>query len=81
MWKSDLFILNCHYTNMEVCFLGSETNVKQAVDRYEREMEEIIKELGIEEFLEDEDLWSDSFTRFWIAWKRLIIIRNWEEYS
>ncbi|MGI6704674.1 MAG: hypothetical protein ACOX42_11845 [Clostridia bacterium] len=64
LWKSDLFILNCHYTNMEVCFLGSETNVKQAVDRYEREMEEIIKELGIEEFLEDEDLWSDSFTRF-----------------
>ena len=49
---------------MEVCFLGRETDVKQAVERYEREMEEIIKELGIEEFLEDDDLWSESFTRF-----------------
>lgn len=64
LWKTNLFILNCHYTNMEVCFLGRETDVKQAVERYEREMEEIIKELGIEEFLEDDDLWSESFTRF-----------------
>ncbi len=64
LWKTDLCILNCHYTNMEVCFLGRETNVKEAVERYEREMEEIIRELGIEEFLGEDDLWSESFARF-----------------
>lgn len=64
LWKSDLFILNCHYTDMEVCFLGKETDVKEAVDSYEKEMEEIIKELGIEEFLEDDDLWVEGFTNF-----------------
>lgn len=64
LWKTDLFILNCHYTNMEVCFLGRNAQVKEAIDRYEREMEEVIRELGIEEFLEDDDLWTESFTRF-----------------
>lgn len=64
LWKTDLFVLNCHYTNMEVCFLGREAEVKQAVDDFEREMEAIIKELGIEEFLEDDELWAESFTKF-----------------
>ena len=64
LWKTNLCILDCHYTHMEVCFLGRESYVKQAVEAYEREMEEIIRQLGIEEFLGDDDLWSESFTRF-----------------
>ncbi len=64
LWKDDLSILNCHYTNMEVCFLGKESKVRQAVETYEKEMEEIIEELGIEELLENDVQWTENYTKF-----------------
>lgn len=64
LWKKDICVLSCLYTHIEVCFLGKRKHVVEAVERYEKELEEIINELGIEEFLDDEDLWSESFSQF-----------------
>jgi hypothetical protein len=60
LWKSNICVLRCLYTQIEVCFMGRMQQVVEAVDRYEKELEGIINELGIEEFL-DEELWSESF--------------------
>lgn len=64
LWKTEVYILNCLYTHIEVCFIGRREPVLEAVERYERELDDIINELGIEEFLDDDDLWSESFSQF-----------------
>lgn len=64
LWKRKVHVINCLRTGMEVCFLGKEGHVVQAVERYERELDELISELGLEDFLEGEDLWAESFSQF-----------------
>ena len=46
------FLLNCPYTNMDICFLGSEDEVSEAIDRAEGELGGLLAEMGLESMRE-----------------------------
>ena len=56
------FLLNCPYTNMDICFLGSEDEVSEAIDRAEGELGGLLAEMGLESMrdLQPEDLDPDE---------------------
>jgi len=64
LWKQEVYILNCIYTDIEICFLGEEKHVVDTVKRYEEELDNLISELGLEDFLEDEDFWAETCNHF-----------------
>lgn len=49
---SEPFLLNCPYTNMDICFLGSEKEVDAALDRAEGELGGLLAEMGLESMRE-----------------------------
>ena len=46
------FLLNCPYTNMDICFLGSDAEVTSAIDRAEGELGSLLAEMGLESMRE-----------------------------
>ncbi len=46
------FLLNCPYTNMDICFLGSEGEVDAALDRAAGELGGLLAEMGLESMRE-----------------------------
>ena len=47
-YKKDLFVYSCPYTAMELVFIGSERAVSEALERSEKELLEMMKEMGLE---------------------------------
>lgn len=64
LWKQRINVLNCIYTGMEICFLGSSKHVVDTINRYEKELDKLIQELGLEEFADDEDFWAENLSQF-----------------
>lgn len=46
------FLLNCPYTNMDVCFLGSENEVDASLERADGELGQLLAEMGLESMRE-----------------------------
>ena len=62
----DLFLLNCPYANMDVCFIGTEEKLGEALERNANELNELCKTLGVnpseeelKEAQENEGPWVD----------------------
>ena len=51
----DLFLLNCPYANMDVCFIGSEEKVGEALEQNAKELNELCNTLGAEAPIARED--------------------------
>ena len=49
---NDPFLLNCPYTNMDICFLGSGAEVEASLDRAEGELSGLLAEMGLESMRE-----------------------------
>ncbi len=47
-----LFLLNCPYTNMDICFLGSEDEVSSALAASEKDLTRLLGELGLSKISE-----------------------------
>ena len=47
-----LFLLNCPYTNMDICFLGSEEEVSGALTQAEGDLARLLGDLGLEKLSE-----------------------------
>lgn len=54
------FLLNCPYTNMDICFLGDEGEVDGALKRAEGELGELLAEMGLESMRELQPIDLDS---------------------
>lgn len=48
----ELFVIGCGYSGMDLCFIGSEDTVREALNRSEKELLELLQQWGIES-LED----------------------------
>jgi len=48
----DLFLLSCPYTNMDICFIGDKPQVDAAVERTEKELSDLMKEMGVDSLTE-----------------------------
>ena len=46
-YGKDLFLLNCAYTNLDICFLGEEKKVSAALDENEKELKKLLSDAGI----------------------------------
>ena len=57
-----LFLLNCPYTNMDICFLGAKEEVDSAVEAAETDLARLLGEMGLESMkeLQPEDLDPDE---------------------
>ena len=63
-FEKELFVYNCPYTAMELVFIGTEPAVTAALDKSEKDLLELLKELGVDDLnrlhsdldeLDDED--------------------------
>ncbi len=43
----ELFLLNCAYSNLDICFVGDEASVKKALDNNEKELSRLFAEAGL----------------------------------
>lgn len=65
-FDKDLFLLNCPYTNMDICFIGEEKQLDLELSRTEKELNKIISGLELEDFKDmqpedvDEDMLPDA---------------------
>lgn len=65
-FDKDLFLLNCPYTNMDICFIGEEKQLDLELSRTEKELNRIISGLELEDFKDmqpedvDEDMLPDA---------------------
>ena len=50
-WKKELFVYPCPMTAMELVFIGTEKAVSEALDRSEKELLDMLKEMGDAVFL------------------------------
>jgi len=48
-WKKELFVYSCPMTAMELVFIGTEKAVSEALDRSEKELLDMLKEMGIDD--------------------------------
>ena len=57
-----LFLLNCPYTNRDICFLGSEEEVAKALETSEKDITRLLGELGLAKIseLQPEDMDPDE---------------------
>lgn len=46
-YGKELFLFNCAYTNLDVCFVGEEKRVGEALSENERELKKILSDAGI----------------------------------
>ena len=46
-YGKDLFLLNCAYTNLDVCFIGDGQKVEKALEENEKELKRILADAGI----------------------------------
>ena len=46
-YGKDLFLLNCAYTNLDVCFIGDGQKVEKALEENEKELKRILSDAGI----------------------------------
>lgn len=46
-YAKELFLLNCAYTNLDICFMGEETQVSAALDENEKTLKKILSDAGI----------------------------------
>ncbi|MBQ8174555.1 MAG: hypothetical protein IJ009_04055 [Clostridia bacterium] len=46
-YSKELFLLNCAYTNLDVCFIGDEKKIGTALDENEKELKKILTDAGI----------------------------------
>ena len=58
----DLLRLGCHYTDIDVCFIGGKEAIMQAIEESDRELMKLMQEMGVEDFhiLEGGDILSDD---------------------
>ena len=65
-FERDLFILNCPYANMDICFIGEKEKIDAEAERTGKELEELLKNLEAESIkdmqptdLDEEDVLPD----------------------
>ena len=46
-FESDIFLLNCPYTNVDICFIGKEENLSGEIARSDTELNRLFAEAGI----------------------------------
>lgn len=49
-FERDLFLLNCPYANMDICFIGEEEKINWQLDKTEKELNKLFASLEIENF-------------------------------
>ena len=56
-FERELLLLSCPYTNMDICFTGTEENISAVVEQNTKELNALFADLGYENL---EDLYSDD---------------------
>lgn len=46
-FERDLFLLNCSYTNMDICFIGDKEKIDEALIENEKELHRLLENLGL----------------------------------
>ncbi len=46
-FERDLFLLNCSYTNMDICFIGEKDKIDDALAQNEKELHRLLETLGL----------------------------------
>ncbi|MCR1899452.1 hypothetical protein NSA47_10695 [Irregularibacter muris] len=54
--KGEPVILSCHDYDLELCFLGEKNRVEKIVDEYEQDLEDIIDDLGYDDYFENGEI-------------------------
>jgi len=49
-FSRDLLRLGCHYTDMDVCFIGGKDALMKAIEESDRELLKLMQEIGVEDF-------------------------------
>ena len=47
-YGKDLFLLNCPYTNMDICFIGKEKEISEAIEKNTNDLNTLFADLGYE---------------------------------
>ena len=58
----ELFLLNCPYANMDICFIGSEEKLGEALEENAKELNQLYETVGVEETEEEETPYVDPET-------------------
>ncbi len=46
-FERDIFLLNCSYTNMDICFIGDKAKIDAALEENEKELHRLLQNLGL----------------------------------
>ncbi len=46
-FERDIFLLNCCYTNMDICFIGNKEKIDEALEQNEKELHKLLESLGL----------------------------------
>ena len=46
-FERDLFLLNCPYTNMDICFIGEAEKIDEALEQNKAELHKLLEHLGL----------------------------------
>ena len=49
LYRKNIFNFKCPRTNMDLCFIGEDNEVRESVDKYEMQMERLMHDLGYED--------------------------------
>jgi len=59
-YEKELFTLACTYTGLDICFIGTEEKVSEALEESERELEKMIADTGVDMMTDkDRDFYDD----------------------
>ena len=66
-FERELFLLNCPYSNMDICFIGTSEKCAAELDRTQKELEKLVADLELEDYkdmqpidLDEEDILPDA---------------------
>ncbi len=54
-FERDIFMLNCPYTNMDICFIGEKEKIEEALGESEKRISEILSDIGLESIKNAQD--------------------------
>ena len=46
-FERELFLLGCPYTNMDICFMGEEKKIDEALEENKKELQKLLEHLGL----------------------------------
>lgn len=56
LWSRDLLTLTCRETELEVGFIGPRDKVQRAVQRHDRTLAEVARDLGFDDYFQESDV-------------------------